>query len=81
MVQRGQGPGFALESCEALRVVRKRVRKNLDGDLTAEMGIHGAPHVSHSANANPGGDLVGADVDSGCQWARETEGILRQERG
>ena len=61
MIQRGQGPGFAAEARQAVRVGGDIGRQHLERDIAAEPVIVGPIHVAHSAGAEPGEDPVGPD--------------------
>ncbi len=51
MVQRGGGARFAAKALERLRVVGNIVRKKLDGDEAAELGVLGLVDHAHAAAA------------------------------
>ncbi len=52
MVERGRGPGFALEALEGDRILRELHRKEFDGDLPAEPRVLGPVDDTHAAFAN-----------------------------
>ena len=49
MVQAGQDLRLPLESGEAIRVVRKGLRQDLQSDLAVELGVGGQPDLPHAA--------------------------------
>ena len=49
MIQRCEGVGFAVEARDAVRIVRKRFRQELEGDVAAEAGVACAIDRTHSA--------------------------------
>ena len=61
MIQGRKGFGFALESRQPLRIVRKRIGENLDGDLTAEVAVRGAIDFAHPARADLGANFIRAE--------------------
>jgi hypothetical protein len=61
MIQRGERLRFASEARHALRVVRKRLRQDLDRDIPIELRVARAIHLAHTAGADRAGDLVRAD--------------------
>ena len=61
MVERRQNFGFALEPCEAIRIIRERLRQYLQGHVPVELGISGSIHLPHAALADEGGDIVVAE--------------------
>ena len=69
VVERGEQVRLALETREALGILRDCVGKDLDGYVTTEVLIRGAIDLSHPAFADLGGDPVvgkaGADHASG----------------
>jgi len=78
MIQRREGLGFTLTSCEALRVIRHRGQQHLDGYLAIELRIARALHGAHAALAKRRQDLEGAEARAG----RERRGVHgRGDRG
>ena len=77
MIQRGEGPGFTLESRDPIRIRGHLVGQDLDGDAASQLGITGAIHRAHSTfteqalnreGAKGGADHLGAhDTISGSQ--------------
>jgi len=65
MVERGERLGFALEPHEAIGIVGKRLRKNLQRDITRELRVPGPVHFAHTARAERGSDFVGAHAGPG----------------
>jgi hypothetical protein len=71
MVQGREHLRFALESGKPLRVMREGVRQDLDRNQPSKICISGAVHLAHAADANSGGDLVGAEASAECERHRE----------
>src|SRR5580704_14190194 len=65
MIERGQHLGFALESCESLRIASGKVRQNLDGDVAIQPLIVRPIDLAHPAGAERCDDLVGSELRSG----------------
>ncbi len=61
VVQGGCGARLLHEALDAGWVARQIGRQDLDGEVAAERGVAGPIHLTHSARANPGDDLVPAD--------------------
>ena len=68
MVQCSQHSGFALESCESVRVLRELVRKSLDCDVTAKFRIACSPDLSHTSFTNGRKDCVVAKLNAGLHY-------------
>ena len=49
MIQRGQGPGFALEPLQSIRVGGKGFGKDLDGDLSVQARVSTPEDLPHTA--------------------------------
>jgi len=64
MVQRGERPGFALESGEPVRDSRQRVREHFHGDVPFQLRVPRPIHLAHTSRAYQGGDFVGAETRS-----------------
>ena len=47
-----------LEPGEAVRIVRERVRQDLQRDLTVELSVGGLPDLAHAPFADEGGHIV-----------------------
>ena len=58
MIQRGKDAGFALESCNTIRIASEGFGENLDGDAAAQFRVRGPIHVAHPARTQMCGDLV-----------------------
>ena len=74
MIERGEHFRFALKARESIGIGRQRRRKNLERDLTLELGVSRPVDLTHSAFANWRGDFVDADSSAGGQthvWAAE----------
>ena len=61
---------FSLEPRQAIRISRKRLRQDLECDLSIQLGIGGLIDLAHAPLADEGGDVVvaepGADFESHC---------------
>jgi len=75
-MQLGQDLRFPLESSKPLGVLGKRCRKDLDRNLSIELGVGGAIDLAHATGAQGGDDLVGAEAGAG----RERHGARAYER-
>jgi hypothetical protein len=64
MIERGQRLGFALEAGHAGGVFGEGRGQHFDGNVTAKLGIARAIHLAHTAGAERGEDLVGAQPGS-----------------
>jgi hypothetical protein len=62
VIQRGQRPGFTLESSDAVRILCERIGQHLDGHRARQVAIGRFIHLAHAAFANLGGDFVRADA-------------------
>ena len=58
---------FAREPRKAVRLVRERVRQDLERDIGSELRIAGAIHLPHSPFADRGDDVVDAEAHAGGQ--------------
>ena len=67
MVQRGDRAGLPVEAVEAVGVVRRRVREELQRHLAPQARVAGAVDLAHAALAEGAEDLVGAELLSGGQ--------------
>jgi len=76
VMQLGQDLRFPLESSKPLGVLGKRCRKDLDRNLSIELGVGGAIDLAHATGAQGGDDLVGAEAGAG----RERHGARAYER-
>lgn len=56
---------FALEATQAFWVLRERLGKDFDGDVTPERGVFGFVDFAHAAGADGGEDFVRAEAGSG----------------
>jgi hypothetical protein len=59
MVQRGKGPGLAIEPGQTIRVRRDRLRQHLDRDVSRQVRIDSAVDFAHSTGTDLRGDVVG----------------------
>jgi hypothetical protein len=71
MIQRRKGFGFAFESRQPLRIVRKRIGENLDGDVTAKVEVRRAIDLAQAAHPDPGANFIRAESDArgNCHYA------------
>ena len=67
VIQRCEDFRFALEPGQPVSVGRERGRQNLDGDLPLQLRVGRAIDLAHSARADGGNDLVGAEARAGDQ--------------
>ena len=74
MIQCSESLRLTVESCEPIGILRKGVRKDFDCDLATKVYIGGAPHLTHAAHANLGGDFIRAEADANSEshgkWLR-----------
>jgi len=75
VVQRGQGPGFALEPRAAVRVGGERLRQDLDRDVAPQAGIARAVDFAHPARTDEAHDLVGAQASRRWQGPSLLAGV------
>ncbi len=61
MIERGEHAGLALEAALVLRIVRRELVQDLDGDLAAQPDVLGPIHLSHASGAERREDPVRAD--------------------
>ncbi len=61
MVERREHLGLAPESSDALGILRKGRRKNLDGDVTVELRVPRPKDFTHSPGPEGRDDLVGTE--------------------
>ncbi len=61
MVQAGDGLGFPLEALAEIRVGGHMRGEHLDGDGAVEAGVGRLVDLTHTARAERGVDLVGAE--------------------
>jgi hypothetical protein len=66
MIQAPEALRFAREPREAVRVVRERVRHDLERDIASQLWIAGA-HLADSPFADRGEDVVDAEEHAGGQ--------------
>ena len=52
VAQGGENPRLTFKARQPFGVLRKQFRQDLDGDLTAELGVLGGPDHPHPALAN-----------------------------
>ena len=64
MIERRCGPRFLDEALDARRVAGQLGRQDLDGEIAAERRVTGAIDLTHASRANPGDDLVAAELRS-----------------
>jgi len=67
MIQRGQHPGFTLESRDAVRILRDSIGQHLDGDGARQVAIRRSIHLAHAPFADLGGDLIRTDAGAVLQ--------------
>src|SRR5262245_27851800 len=76
--QRGDGSGFTFEASEPVGIVRDRLWKDFDGDVTAETSVTGAVDLAHPAGADGGEDFVGTKSRALAQRHRQNPGWARR---
>ena len=64
MVQRRQQLRFALESSDAIGIVRENVWKNLECDVAIQFGVERAIYLAHTAGADELADFVNTEPDA-----------------
>jgi hypothetical protein len=52
MVDGGESPGLSSETGQPVRIGRKRLGQDLDGDLAVEAGVEGSPDLTHAPLAD-----------------------------
>src|SRR5262245_1056581 len=67
MVQRGDCASFLVEPVHAIRVIRKRLGQDLDGNLAVQPGVARPVHFAHTTCTKRGGDLVGTESSTSLQ--------------
>ena len=67
VIERARGTRLLLEALQALVPRRERLGKNLDRDVTSEMRVARAPHLSHAARSEWRADFVRPKPCSGCE--------------
>jgi hypothetical protein len=55
---------LSLKACKPVVVSRERGRYDLDGDLTLQPCVGGAPHLPHPTFADLSGDFVNAEASA-----------------
>ena len=68
VIDGGDGPGFPLETFEALGVAGHVRGQHFKGHLTSEPGVCGPIDFAHAAGANRGGDLVVGERLADHRW-------------
>ena len=81
VVQGCEGLGFAREPSKPVRIVRKRVREDLERDIAIQPGIARAIDLSHAPFADRRGDFVDAETSTGRegQTAEDYRGTTTSE--
>jgi hypothetical protein len=70
VVEGGCGAGFLLEAAKAFGVRDKLFPQHLDGHIPAELVVLRPIDFAHSARAEQGSDLVGAESGTGLKCHR-----------
>jgi hypothetical protein len=85
MIQRGEGPGFALEASQSIGIVADGVREDFDGYLPTEGRVGRTIDFAHAARPDRSGDFVRADARAGGErqtlWIIEPRGLSRRRTG
>ena len=58
MIQRGECPRLAVESCEAFRIVGKQVGKDFDRDVAVQLRVASAIDMAHTPSPDRTENLV-----------------------
>ncbi len=74
MVQRGERPGFALETREPFSIGSHRIKKDFDRDRAREIDVGRGVDLAHASDPNQRRDFVGTESATGRQ---RHEAILR----
>ena len=64
MAERGQHPGFALESLFQIRITRDMRGENLDGDRSVEPRVPRLVDLAHPAGTDPRHDFIGTETSA-----------------
>jgi hypothetical protein len=64
MIERGEDLRFAMTARAPVGIGGERIRQDFQRDVATEFGIAGAIHLTHSAFANGGNNLIGAKTAS-----------------
>ena len=67
MVQRGQDLGLTLEAGQAVGVISKHVRQDLQRHVPVQLGVTGAIDLAHAARSDEGGHFVRAEAGTGAE--------------
>ena len=79
MIERREHVRFSPEPGEAFRVAPQRLGKNLQSDITTELGVAAAVYLSHAALSDDGDDFVRPEARA--RRERHREGMLPAESG
>jgi len=60
--ERGQCPCFTTKSLDPTRLGSDFIGKDLDRDLTVELGVAGAPHLTHPTGPDGAEDFIPAET-------------------
>ena len=75
MIQRSERFRLTVESGQTFGIPCHGFRQHLDGHLTREVGVRRSIHFAHSALADQGGDLVGAEAGAKRQSHGKWQGL------
>ena len=73
MIQRRERLRFASEPRQPLRIIRKRRRQNLDGDVAIELRVTSAEHFAHTARPDGAGDFIRSETHTGQEGHESTQ--------
>ena len=75
MVQRREDLRFPFEPGQAVRVERQVVGEDLEGDVSAQRGVAGFPHLAHPAGPDGREDFIRAEANAGAKGPWASAGI------
>ena len=73
VIQRGQRPGFAVETREPIGISRHSFRKYLDRHLPCEVDVGGGVNLAHASGTDRRRDLIGPKAGA---WSKRHAGIV-----
>ena len=80
VIERCGGARFAEEPCASFGFEGQLAREHLQRDISSELRIARAIHLTHAASANEGNDFIRAEMRAGRERHVCEEGILRTRR-
>ncbi len=67
-MSRGDDLGFPFKPSESIRVIRERLRQDLQCHVPVKVGISRPIHLPHAAFADLSGDGIRAEGGAGLEW-------------